>query len=89
MSQSSSSSASEYFSSVLLLVAPLFCTSYGIFSYIVYGNLYVSIPAGRLGDHLTMDNSYIIVTVLLSISRPSNWLYQFIGALATQFATPT
>jgi hypothetical protein len=67
MSQSSSFSASEYFSSVLLPIAPLFCTLYGIFSYIVYGNLYVSVQAG-LGD---LDD---LVTDLLSINRPSNRL---------------
>jgi hypothetical protein len=81
MSQSSSSSASEYFSSVLLPVAPLFCTSYGIFSYIVYVNLYVSVQAG-------LDD---LVTDLLSINRPSRLINRqdrFIGALATQFATP-
>jgi hypothetical protein len=77
MSQSSSPSASEY--SVLLLVAPLFYTSYGIFSYIVYGNLYILVQAG-------LDD---LVTDLLSISRPSNRLDRFIGALATQFTTPT
>jgi hypothetical protein len=77
MSQSSSPSASEY--SVLLLVAPLFYTSYGIFSYIVYGNLYILVQAG-------LDD---LVTNLLSISRPSNRLDRFIGALATQFTTPT
>jgi hypothetical protein len=77
MSQSSSPSASEYF--VLLLVAPLFYTSYGIFSYIVYGNLYILVQAG-------LDD---LVTDLLSISRPSNRLDRFIGALATQFTTPT
>jgi hypothetical protein len=78
MSQSSSPSASEY-SSVLLLVAPLFYTSYGIFSYIVYGNLYILVQAG-------LDD---LVTDLLSISHPSNRLDRFIGALVTQFTTPT
>jgi hypothetical protein len=81
----SSSSASEYFSSVLLPVAPLFCTSYGIFSYIIYGNLYVSVQAGP-------DDLDDLVTDLLLISHPSppsNRLDRFIGALATQFTTPT
>jgi hypothetical protein len=81
MSQSSSSSASEY-SSVLLSVAPLFCTSYGIFSYIVYGNLYASVQAG-------LDD---MVTDSLSISCPSHLssrLDRFIGALVTQYATLT
>jgi hypothetical protein len=82
MSQSSSSSASEYFSSVLLPVAPIFYTSYGIFSYIVYGNLYVSVQGG-------LDDLDDLVTDLLSISRPSNRLDRFIGAPATQFATST
>jgi hypothetical protein len=85
MSQSSSSSTSVYFSSVLLPVAPLFYTSYDIFSYIVYGNLYVSVQAG-------LDDLDDLVTDLLSISRPSlpsNRLDRFIGALGTQFATPT
>jgi hypothetical protein len=75
MSQSSSSNTSEYFS-VLLLVASYFYTSYDIFLYIVYDNLYVLVQIGP--DDLVPD--------LLSInhsSHSSNQLDQFIDALTT------
>jgi hypothetical protein len=85
MSQSSSSSASEYFSSVLLPVAPFFYTSYGIFSYIVYDNLYISVKAG-LDD---LDDLVADLLLISHLSHPSNQLDRFISALMTQCVTLT